>query len=70
MDARSIEKREHKLPAYFEGLRDDQILYVNCFEDMPLAEVLRITGGNRTVLVGEFRDSDRRTLESVSPTAD
>ena len=51
------------LRAYFDALREDQILYVSCFEDMPLAEVLRITSGNRTVIVDEFSDSERAIIE-------
>ena len=52
------------LPAYFESLRDDQILYVNVFEDMSPAAALEITGGERTVLAGDFDDAARRVLET------
>jgi len=39
------------LPRYFNGLRDDQILYVNPCEQMPAERILDITGGRRLVLV-------------------
>ena len=61
------------LASYFHGLREDQMLYIHYFEDMPLAKALEITGGNRSVLVGEFNDTDRDTLnrwgDSLSKTA-
>jgi hypothetical protein len=41
------------LPAYFAGLREDQILYVNLFEGMPWRRVLEITGGRRVVTYGK-----------------
>jgi hypothetical protein len=41
------------LPAYFTGLREDQILYVNLFEGMSWRRVLEITGGRRVVTFGE-----------------
>lgn len=40
--------------AYFAGLRDDQILYVNPCDDMPVPRVLEATGGLRTVLVTDL----------------
>ena len=39
------------LELYYKGLRDDQILYVNVFEEMSAKKALKITGGNRLVLV-------------------
>jgi len=39
--------------AYYHGLRDDQVLYVNPCPGMPLAEIRRITRGRRVVIVGE-----------------
>ena len=41
------------LPAYFAGLREDQIMYVNLFEGMSWRRVLEITGGRRVVTYGE-----------------
>ena len=38
------------LALYLEGLRDDQILYVNPCEEMPTEEIVRISGGDRVVL--------------------
>jgi hypothetical protein len=41
------------LPAFFAGLREDQILYVNLFEGMPWRRVLEITAGRRVVTYGQ-----------------
>ncbi|MCJ7737841.1 MAG: hypothetical protein MUQ10_11110 [Anaerolineae bacterium] len=38
------------LPLYFDGLRDDQIMYVNPFERMPVERIMDITGGRRVVI--------------------
>lgn len=50
------------LGIFFRELRNDQILYVNYFDDMPLDKVLDITGGKRLVLAGEFNESDGAKL--------
>ena len=39
------------LPAYFEGLRNDQVIYLNPTETMHPARALEITGGGRLVIV-------------------
>ncbi len=39
------------LQLYFDGLRDDQIIYVNPCPGMPTQKILEITGGRRTVVV-------------------
>ena len=39
------------LKQYYDGLRDDQILYLNPCGGMPVEEAVSITGGNRMVLV-------------------
>ena len=39
------------LKYYFEGLRPDQIIYLNPCPEMPTEEALRITSGRRMVLV-------------------
>ncbi|MHB1295954.1 MAG: hypothetical protein ACYC4R_13275 [Anaerolineae bacterium] len=39
------------LAAYFQGLRDDQMLYLNPTETMTTARALEITGGRRLVVV-------------------
>jgi hypothetical protein len=41
------------LPAFFTGLREDQILYVNLYPGMPWKRVLEITGGRRLVTIGK-----------------
>ncbi len=41
------------LDAYFRGLREDQVIYLNPCAEMPAAEALEITGGKRLVIVGE-----------------
>lgn len=40
------------LQAYFEGLRDDQIIYFCPCEKVPLEKALEITGGKRLIVVG------------------
>ena len=41
------------LPHYFQGLRDDQVLYVNPCAAMPVPRIMDITGGRRTVIVAD-----------------
>ena len=41
---------------YFDGLRPEQILYVNPCDGMPVSEIMDITGGQRTVIVADIRD--------------
>lgn len=50
------------LQLYLEGLRPDQVVYVNCCREMPYEEAYRISGGYRVVFVGEFapRDTERK----------
>lgn len=43
------------LPIYFRELRDDQILYVNTCDEMPVDRILEITSGQRLVLVADWR---------------
>lgn len=47
------------LEAYFNGLREDQIIYVNPCEGMPIEKALEITKGRRLVIAetitGEYR---------------
>ena len=43
------------LEAYFQGLRDDQILYVNPCPEMPVERILQITGGRRVVIVADLK---------------
>ena len=42
------------LEAYFSGLRNDQVLYVNYFEGMTAGDAIEITAGRRLVLVGDL----------------
>jgi hypothetical protein len=44
------------LPLYFEGLRSDQILYVNAFGGMAIDRILSITGGRRVVIVADVNE--------------
>ncbi len=39
-------------PAYWHGLRDDQVIYIAPTEAMPLEEILRISGGRRVIVQG------------------
>jgi hypothetical protein len=41
------------LSLYFDGLREDQILYVNPCEKMPVERIMEITGGRRVVVVAD-----------------
>jgi hypothetical protein len=47
------------LREYFTGLRDDQILYVNVCEEMPVERAIEATGGERTVIVVDPREQDK-----------
>lgn len=39
-------------PAYFNGLRDDQLIYIAPTDAMPLQEILRISAGCRVIIQG------------------
>ena len=54
------DRASEDLELYYEGLADRQVLYVHPCKEMPLDEVLRITGGQRLVLV-------TRELETALP---
>lgn len=41
------------LEIYYRELRDDQILYANPYDRMPIERILKITGGRRTVVVAD-----------------
>jgi len=43
------------LESYWQGLRKDQIIYVNAYDDMPVERILDITGGRRVVIVADPR---------------
>lgn len=47
---------EH-LEAYWNGLREDQVFYVNPCDGMPVEKIVEITGGKRVVIVAEVRPS-------------
>jgi len=47
------------LALYLEGLRDDQILYVNPCEGMPVEKILDISKGERIVLVKSMPSPDK-----------
>jgi hypothetical protein len=40
------------LGRYLEGLREDQVIYMYPCDEMPEEEAIRISGGNRLVLLG------------------
>jgi hypothetical protein len=52
LEGRAAEDME----AYFEGLRDDQIVYIVPSEKMPLQQILEISGGLRIVLVADIKE--------------
>lgn len=39
------------LQAYYENLREDQVIYVNCCPEMPYEKAFEITGGKRVIFV-------------------
>lgn len=47
------------LAAYFSRLRDDQVIYVNPCERMPVERILQITGGERVVVVADLKEPPR-----------
>jgi hypothetical protein len=56
------------LEAYFQGLREDQIIYANACETMPVERIMEITGGRRVVVVADttrFADKELRELIAV-----
>lgn len=42
------------LQAYYEGLREDQILYLNACSEMTVEKAMEITGGHRLVIAGDI----------------
>lgn len=44
------DRAAHDLAAYFDGLREDQVIYLNPCEGMTIAQALEITHGRRLVL--------------------
>jgi hypothetical protein len=47
------DRAAHDLEEYFNGLRDDQIIYLNPCEGMTVEKAMEITGGRRLVIAGE-----------------
>lgn len=56
------DRAAHDLALYLDGLRDDQIIYLNPCEGMPVEKALRISGGKRIVLC-EAMDAPHRRGE-------
>jgi hypothetical protein len=48
------DRAAEELALYWHGLREDQVLYVNPCEEMPVERILAITGGVRTVIVADL----------------
>jgi len=44
------------LKAYYEGLREDQILYLNPCQEMTVEKAMEITGGHRLVIAGDISE--------------
>ena len=62
LELRSVQVNDRAaedLALYFESLREDQILYVNPCQGMPVERILAITGGRRLVLVEDIRQPIR-----------
>jgi len=41
------------LDLYYKGLREDQIIYANAYEGMPVERIMEVTGGQRVVIVAD-----------------
>ena len=54
---------------YFTGLRPDQILYVDPCAGMPVDKIMEITGGQRTVIVGDIREPMQMRRPNNASTA-
>jgi hypothetical protein len=54
------DRAAHDLADYFKGLRNDQILYLNPCEGMTVEQAVKITGGDRLVIVGDAGYAIRR----------
>ena len=48
------------LQTWLDKLRPDQVIYVNCCDEMPYEAAYSISGGNRVIFVGEFKPKRRR----------
>ena len=44
------------LKAYFEGLRDDQIIYLNPCKEASIEDAVKITGGKRLIIAADISD--------------
>jgi hypothetical protein len=54
------DRAAHDLEDYYNGLRKDQIIYLNPCEGMTAEQAIKITGGDRLIIVG---DMDRAVLK-------
>jgi hypothetical protein len=43
-----------EFPAYFAGLRDDQLIYLSPTDTMPLSRIMAVSGGRRVIYQGEI----------------
>ena len=53
---RAVQLNDHAvddLELYFKGLREDQIIYANAYEGMPVERIVEVTGGQRVVVVAD-----------------
>jgi len=60
---RSVQLNDHAavdLELYFDGLRQDQIVYVNPCGQMPVERIMEITGGHRVVIVANLKEAPRQ----------
>jgi len=48
------------LALYYHGLRDDQVLYVNPCPEMPVEQIMAITGGRRVVIVDDLPEPPKK----------
>lgn len=50
------DRAAHDLEEYFNGLRDDQVIYLSPCEGMTVEKAMDITGGRRLILMGKVRN--------------
>lgn len=47
------------LKLYFDGLRSDQVIYVNPCQGMPVEKIMKITNGHRIVIPSDMKEAPR-----------
>ena len=53
------DRASEDVEAYFEELREDQVLYVNLCEEVSVERIMEATGGRRVVIPADLREAPR-----------